>query len=625
LVCLDNLHVLQRQKQAELLHLIGTILQDSVRDGALFLLTSWDKPGLPARVGVEPARGFTDREFRNYLALYDGLRFTDAQVQALCQALSRNIEVLEIFVRSARSGRLEVDDFLRHPAESLRGYLWTKYLAEISDPERQVLLAFAVLREPATREFAEAVSETAEFPLVFKKLLDSPPLLDAIEDDSGKPGRFDLHTLVRHAVLDASSRPEKLARHEAAARAFEARNDFLRGAEQWRQALRHQAAVDLLTSHTEEVLGRGEHDLLGRLLEELDAGVKGNQDLIGKLHAIKGNCMQIRGEFPGAIRLYGFALAETADPSRQLRLLNRMGDCHRLQSAYDEAQRIYQEVIDRARGAASLQAKAEYAAALLGSAKMHRLACRYADALAAYGQALDHFERIGDHRGMMWTYFGFGEVRRLQRRYDESRKYYREALGESKKDPEKEDVEGQAYAAWGIGEVDRFQGRLDEAKEMHQHGLLLCEQLRDRRSEGWAHLGLAEVARMTGDWEPAERRYGHSQRLFEDTGSWTEIAHARLGMAELRRCQGRPELDGYEEAEKIYRPRNLQHCLVLSLLGKSLAMRALWENEASIQDALEEAEDICVRCGLDPELATVQKLRAGRSSDGDIDNPLNFP
>jgi tetratricopeptide (TPR) repeat protein len=625
-ICLDNLHEIQRVGDRRVRAFLNTLIESAVNRGARFVLCSWDLPDFRRRIEAVPTLGFNREEVRDYMRQCQ-FDLADPHVDEICNcSLSRDIVALDIFLRLWRlDPDLHLNEFLSDRPPELRTYLWTKYTKYLSYWEHIVLSLFAIFEEPIRLKLAAAICpEDGNFSAALNKLLTSPPLLEF-----AKGGRFSMHLILRQTILESMPNKVRLLRETAAKRLLD-QNEFLLSASQFYEVRQYEAALDLLQTNARTILERGEYNAILRLIEKLEVAIGQNRVLVGKLHHIKGTCRHISGDYAGAIGSYALALdALPDDDVLELKVLNHMADTYRQSSRYEDAQKCYGKVILRAKDGKALEQETEHANALLGSAKIHRLACEYREAMDSYTHALSICESLNHRNGIFESHFGLGEVSRLRHNFEEALVHYEDSQRETKRN-NCENLRQQAYALWGIGEVARLREQFGAAEKTHTEGLKLCQQICEPRDEGWAHMGLAEISRMTAKLDEAERRYKDAVQLFRGIQSSTELAHAKLGLAETARCKGMADLSLYDEPESTYRARKLQHCIAMLLLGKSLAMKELGESADSINQALSEARAISQAHGLVHELRSIDLFQRSMSASVDTDgshscNPLNFP
>ena len=255
-----------------------------------------------------------------------------------------------------------------------------KLLEHLEPGDIKVLSVFAVFDEPIERQLAAGLCTVDGFAEAFNRLLDSPPLLEQVGTD-----RYAMHLLLRNTILESNSAEELRDLRRNAATRLRDSHDYRLSASQYFELQEYQTALDLLLPNALAILERGEYGSLTRLIEKMELVIGGDPLAVGKIHDIQGSCLHIIGDYSGAISKYDTALQVLpAGHVLQLKVVNQMADSYRQSSRYEDAQRCYQQVISRAVGGESQEEQKQFAHALLGSAKMDRLGCRYSQARAGY-------------------------------------------------------------------------------------------------------------------------------------------------------------------------------------------------------------------------------------------------
>ncbi|MHC4780635.1 MAG: tetratricopeptide repeat protein, partial [Planctomycetota bacterium] len=197
-------------------------------------------------------------------------------------------------------------------------------------------------------------------------------------------------------------------------------------------------------------------------------------------------------------------------------LLNRMLSIHadslRLAGRYDEAIGLYGELESGAGGEGDRYAEAAYA---LEKGKTHGSAGRTADAEAAFEQAWNLQDKIGDHLGMAWTDDARGRLLMKRGRHHEANSAFRAALSRF------EAADGyrqgllvllpalvESLEAIGKGEEavevrDRLKKLLDEKPPGDLERVYFMEQI-ERRDGIMQGMGLGDILirirRVKGGW-----------------------------------------------------------------------------------------------------------------------------
>lgn len=617
LLIFENIQFLQREERRESLSLLGKVMQAAAGGETMVLLTSWDLLDSALVSHVERMDGFTSSEVEDFLELY-GVE-AKSEVFRLINDYRHDITCIESFIRRpewladlTRLGRLPSE-----PRELHRHWL-TKYRRHLPGSARRVLLALAVLGDPADVQVLEEVAGVRDFHATLEALQTSPPLVESDSQDG--VDHYYLHHNVKRAFLAISDHRDVLRVHRRAAEHFTSiGNRALAAARHWREAREIGRAIDVLYTRHEQVIGAGDVEDLARLADAISGDALNERYGRYKINVVLGSCSNVRGLYGEAEDYFQFALEDSPSTIETVTLHNRRADSFRLSSNYERAREEYGSAMRTATAGAKGDFRSQIGRASLGLAKLDRLTADYKNARTRYSDAHRAFKSTFDETGLVEAEFGIGEVARLMRQLEESEDWYSKSLRRARR---MGNLERQAYALWGVGEVQRLTARFRDAVNAHLEGLELCTRVGDTRSEGWALLGIAEVHRSVGQMSEAFVAYESAMQKFTQTRSNTEIAHALLGLAEAHRSEGRVDLTYYENAEATYRGKGLRHSLTLCLLAKGSALAQLGECRAA-ESAFVAAGSLADACSLKYEAELAAVLLQHQS--GPIAISLNFP
>ncbi|WP_435207352.1 tetratricopeptide repeat protein [Micromonospora sp. bgisy143] len=614
-IVIDNSHVPQRADAQVVIDLLAELLWAAEAGESLVVLASWDRPPPSLTVPVTEVTGLTEEEVSPYLDLH-GIEVSPTTVAWLTE-LAGDITCVEQFVRtpdwqeSAERGQLEAGE----PAE-LHRYWLNRYLAEVPEGARRILLALAVIAAPVARDVIERTAATSSFAATLDALTHSPPLVKATG------GVLQIHSNVTRAVLATTDQELVTRARLRAAGEFQANGRPLAAARLLLDARRHEEAVSLLFAERDEIIARGGAGGLRAAVDRVLAESPTTADWLPKLHAVMASQESIRGNYEHAARHWADALRAQQGNLAAAAMHNRRADAFRMASRYAEADREYAAAARAAHAGRTEEpsvAARETGWASLGRAKLERLRADYPRAERRYREAEDAFRSCLHQTGLIEAEFGIGEVRRLLEDWPAARSAYQRSLDRA---VARENAERHAYALWGLGEVARLVGEHDTAERHHLDGLERCGQVGDVRSEGWALLGLAETCRATGRLGDAVRLYSDAILRFRSTGSETEVGHATLGLAEARRAGGEIDLDAYRQVSAIYEARHLHHSAVQCSRAYALALRSAGQHTAANR-LLAKARRSAARRKLATELAHLGRVIEDQASMGPV--PLNFP
>jgi tetratricopeptide (TPR) repeat protein len=616
----ENVHYPLRDEQTETLLLLNKLARAAAAGGLRVLFTSWDAPGSLLNFPEFSARGLAKDEVSAYFSIY-GLELSSRALAYIAE-YADDIVCLEMFVRSPEwRAAVEEGQALPKEPDALLSYWVTRYnKGHVPSTAPAILLALAVLEQPADLEMLQAVSAIENFHDALQRLRTSPPLVMTGEGAEGNvAGMYSAHLNVRRAILATADAAQVARTHERAADTWARRDDFTTAARHRMASGDPARALALIRDNRETIIAGGKAVDLKALATELLKRLRDAPDAHYALHLILASCSNIRGDYADARKQWSYALRNPPDELATAMLLNRRGDSCRLASDYLSAAKDYQHAEALLRRNPAVPARRELGRARLGLAKLSRLKGEYAQAREDYTAAYDAFEECFDNRGIIETSFGVGEVTRLLGDWTASHQAYSESLEGAR---EIGSAEREAYALWGLGEVLRLTEDYETAETMHRNGLELCVKVSDTRSEGWALLGLAETYRASAVLDRARAAYRQAIDRFTDTRSNTEIAHATLGWCEAERAGRQIHLDMYEAVESTYREKELRHCLVLCLVSKAAALRASGKS-AEASGCIDEAKRIALQIGLGRELQVIRKMQVDAAATPALQ--LNFP
>jgi hypothetical protein len=248
----DNAHHPARERRIEVLLQLERLARAAAAGRSLVLFTSWDVLGQPLDFPVFEVRGLAAGELAGYFGLY-GLELSAGALEYI-GGYADDFVCLEMFVRSAPwRAAVETQDasrvLPREPGELL-SYWITRYLAE-HVPARGlgILLALAVLEQPADYEMLEAVADAEGSHAALDLLRTSPPLVETAS------GRYGAHLNVRRAVLVTADKSQVEVMHRRAATCLADRHDFAAAARHRLRSGEADQALALIRDHREAIIG----------------------------------------------------------------------------------------------------------------------------------------------------------------------------------------------------------------------------------------------------------------------------------------------------------------------------------------------------------------------------------
>ncbi|WP_436521938.1 tetratricopeptide repeat protein [Actinoplanes sp. HUAS TT8] len=615
---LDNIHNLRRLGQEDLLDILTHLASTAGRAGSRVMITSWDQEPEEWGYPVHEIEGFSGQETAGLLGLHD-ITVSESALRFIAD-LGKDITCVEQFVRSpgwrqaVEQGAYDTAE----PAELLRHWL-NRYLGEIPQSARRILLSLAVLGGPEPTELVREVAKVGDFNAIVETLRHSPPLIRESES------RLTVHSNVSRAVLATSDAEMISAARGDAADVYVAHKRFLGGARvlmEMNKPRSTSAAVDLMFDNRDAIIGQGNARPMRHLIDGLLLNRQAvPESKIPRLHVIIASTLNINGEFTRAARQWEMALTLLDDKTVEAAATrNRYANTLRMASRYTEAKEQYEQASRIARALRTHNALRESGWANLGLGKLHRLSAEYATSVERYEAAGQDFETIFDRDGVIEVEFGLGEVRRLMGDWPGALEAYTNSLEQAQAT---DNLERQGYGLWGVAEVRRLTGELEEAHQSHREGLRLCQEVGDTRSEGWAFLGLAETARQSERFDEAEEFYAGALKRFTETGSGTEIAHTRMGVADLRRvAHGELPVGELEEILAVYSEKQLAHPRIQCQILLAMARRAEGKERKAKKLLTRTAKEAAaLRLGTEEALARA----LADSPDQTPPITLNFP
>ena len=447
----ENAHHPIREQRTDMLLLLERLAQAAAVGGSRVLFTSWDAPREMLNFPCYPVRGLADSELAAYFGLY-GLILSPKAISYI-SGYADDIVCLEMFVRSPEwRAAIEVGEVLPREPGRLLSHWVTRYTQEhVPAQALGVLLALAVLEQPADYDTLEAVSAAENFHKTLDLLRTSPPLVMTGEiassehTSSGSPevGLYSAHLNVRRAVLTSADKAQIAVMHERAADFWAERHDFATAARHRLRSGDPARALALIRDNREAIIAAGRLDDLETLANELLESSLRPADAPYALHLILASCSNIRGDYADSCKHWSFALRNPPDMLASAMLCNRRGDSHRLASEYSPAGSDYRQAEAVTASNPAVAYRRELGRARLGLAKLDRLKGDYGQARKHYMAAHDAFEECFDEQGLIETSFGLGEVSRLASDWAAAHQAYSESLARARKAG---NAEREAYA-----------------------------------------------------------------------------------------------------------------------------------------------------------------------------------
>jgi len=251
---------------------------------------------------------------------------------------------------------------------------------------------------------------------------------------------------------------------------------------------------------------------------------------IASAHHVLGACYGLRGEFTESAREFENALY----------LYRQARDRENEAYVYYDLGVIYQMMGDVSRSLGYLQRALRYwemadrpwalVSALNSLARNYYYSGRYAEAERIFEEVLYKAREAGYIRVEAHALAGRGDLHRDIGRLDKAIRDYEASLRAAQQIHE---TRVAVYAMAALGDAYRMQGQWSMAWELLQQALLLAEQHGFRYEVGLCELNLGALSCDTGKLSAARRHLEQAYTLFERGGARRELARAALQLAYL--------------------------------------------------------------------------------------------
>ncbi|MFG6200482.1 BTAD domain-containing putative transcriptional regulator [Nonomuraea sp. JJY05] len=223
---------------------------------------------------------------------------------------------------------------------------------------------------------------------------------------------------------------------------------------------------------------------------------------------------------------------------------------------------------------------------LLGLGRLRFTQDRFAEAVAAYQQALRLFKRISDMPGRAAALSGLGTVRAEGGSFDEATELLDDAVALFARTS---DLSGYAHARYMLGFVQRERGDDDRALSYLTEALTAYRRIGDLRGQALLQRSVGMVYRANDDYQEASACFRESRRLFAALGDWHGAGYAMQALAKIHIRRG----DVTEAGRELH--QSLRVCREQEdRFGEALVFRTLGEL-AVAQDDPDDARQALVR------------------------------
>jgi tetratricopeptide (TPR) repeat protein/transcriptional regulator with XRE-family HTH domain len=250
----------------------------------------------------------------------------------------------------------------------------------------------------------------------------------------------------------------------------------------------------------------------------------------------------------------------------------------RINGHWDQAQSLYQVVIEAVRDAGD---RAAEAGTLTDLGEIQQLIGDYRLAAASLARALDLYRDLGDRLGEASALNELGTVQLTINDHPAAIRSHTEALALY---TELGNRAGEASALNELGLVQRANGDYREATVSHERALQLYTELRSRAGEASALNRLAQMQRSTGDYPQAAANHEKALRLHRELGNLIGQATALYGRAIVYQATGDHEraVACHSEALELYHGLSYRYGEATALNGLGRVQVATGDHQAAL-------------------------------------------
>ena len=158
-----------------------------------------------------------------------------------------------------------------------------------------------------------------------------------------------------------------------------------------------------------------------------------------------------------------------------------------------------------------------------------QLAMQRRDFIAAetiYCRLKEHYERVGDERGLAVEFYNLGRIAEEYRRFNEAEEWFKRSMEIVERI---EDAEGQANNLYQFGVIALERREFEEAEGWYKCSLEIREQMGDERNQAYTLHQLGRIAQERREFDEAERWYKRSleikERLGDELGQASTLYH----------------------------------------------------------------------------------------------------
>ncbi|MFN2201982.1 MAG: phosphotransferase [Caldilineaceae bacterium] len=266
LLCLDNFHVVD---QDPLLKQVGERLRALTKARQLSLLiVSQTVPGFLAQIAPEPLTGLSYDD-TNRLVAARNISIDETVLRALYSYTEGNVLFLDIALNTL-AGESDPESVLEQLQDSaaIETAMFEKLDAKLTDQERDIECAIAVLGSPCTRHQIEATLDAGN---LRRALHDMSQRNLVTSQRRGSEHEYVQHGILKHFYYGQPSRERLRQMHRRAAQLFEEDElDVLRAAEHYAKAQEYSKSVTLATDNVRLLISLYQARRLAELLSSFE-------------------------------------------------------------------------------------------------------------------------------------------------------------------------------------------------------------------------------------------------------------------------------------------------------------------------------------------------------------------
>ena len=557
LLCLDELH--EVDEEPLLVNLVEQLTQAAQRGELALLITSRRAPVMVELPDEPPLEGLSLADALQFLVARN-LNLPESRAAEIHKITQGNAVFLTLAANALRRERSPEKIIANlSQVESIERYLISKVDNALSESERGVMQAAALLVHPASRDALEAVLEGENIRRTLSKLTQRNLL---VTREGGTGREYTQNAILQSFYYDLLDRRQRLEMHRRAGEYYRSvEPDVSKAVLHFLRASQYHDAAALASEEVWTAIRRGQGRALLNLIMELQASQL-EAELWAKVNIARGELCGVLGEYDLAHQYYR--------------------EAHELLTSLPVNTKTQQLIARLCRGLGELLQYEDPVEAL-------EWLLRGQEALAG----------IGDVEQNAALSLLVGNVHILAGNYEAALQAVEKGLAQLPERPS--DLHIDAYI--NLGTIYAYQGDVHRSNAYTRQALALSQALGDdfRRVTILGNLGLDEF--MSGDWPAGVRETSQALELAEQLGSKAQQARLALSLGWM--CMNQ----GDDHAARAH----LSRCLEIAQMGKL--------NEFLISGNATLA-DLCLRQGELTLAAEAVQRSLGYASQAEMKDQL---